>query len=781
MPSSNSCFRATISSCTIPQTSVADFVARVLPPLPPLFGERETAVAKVMEKLQINGVLKAEYKEDGTTSYTWSPMEKQPATITGMKEKQVFKALELIVTGITTAVDKCFSVPGQEPELQFQYMTAGDSTPESNHRRSNNKSRPDGYFFPRGSQLSGGRKVHRWWDIGFVGEFKKEDTKKDMHDDAQKVLWGLNTIMREDPRRRFAYGFTIENTTTRFWFCDRSQIISTQPFSFFEQPHFLVSFFLSALYADETAQGWDPTIVRVRVAQPVRMGAKPKFKYQYDITVHSVDKNGRIKNVVYRTESLLSQVAADELGRGSRVWTARRIATGTVRKSPKETAPLVVIKDYWVEPDRKREGDIVNQLRQRASEEIEADEEKEAFLEHIPSIVHHGDVLISGSHDQTRSFRDIFKKDREGKIVTFDLIAGIRSSRLPTDEGTSTYLTPSSFVDPPLKHGISLLDIKTHYRIVFKDYGEPLHKATLCLGAQRAVLEAMECLALLHSLGWVHRDISAGNILLVHDGPDEVRGLLADFEYATEYGAEESSHTTRTGTEYFMSIEVDDHEYLFMPKGPSTAKFTPKSDAGQQKLRFGGLLKMKKDNVQPLTQDPPPPLPFRYHPLNDWESIWWVAVYMVVNRVVEPCDDSNLERLDTQREIARQLFYTGSGRKHFFRPNFSALDNKLKSALDPRMQKIMTHLNGIRFDLHHAYTEVEADPTRYPDAERSLELITPSVFTNMNLICDYLQQEPQSALRIQPIPPKSSGKSVGEGEDAAVGVNADQDEDEDEE
>lgn len=38
--------------------------------------------------------------------------------------------------------------------------------------------------------------------------------------------------MRYDPRRRFAFGFTIENYGMRLWFRDRSQIIVSRRFNF---------------------------------------------------------------------------------------------------------------------------------------------------------------------------------------------------------------------------------------------------------------------------------------------------------------------------------------------------------------------------------------------------------------------------------------------------------------------------------------------------------------------------------------------------------------------
>ena len=38
--------------------------------------------------------------------------------------------------------------------------------------------------------------------------------------------------MRDDPCRRATFGMTIENTTTRLWFCCRSSVVVSEPFDF---------------------------------------------------------------------------------------------------------------------------------------------------------------------------------------------------------------------------------------------------------------------------------------------------------------------------------------------------------------------------------------------------------------------------------------------------------------------------------------------------------------------------------------------------------------------
>lgn len=232
------------------------------------------------------------------------------------------------------------------------------------------------------------------------------------------------------------------------------------------------------MFADETSLGWDPTIVRVPLNE-----YDPKLGWQYDITVHerlNDNPDGPIQEVVYRTEKLISHVAADGIyGRGTRVWTAR------LKTTDSKESPLVVIKDYWVDPNRQREGAINRCLRKEVAAK---DKEMEKHLhKHLPTVLAHGDVLIANSRDTTRS---LLKGD--GPIVSIDLVSGLTPSREPTIKTPSSPLSRTSYVDR-FPREIVHLDPKTHYRIVFKEVGHALHEEGSLAAAFRAIQGAMVC------------------------------------------------------------------------------------------------------------------------------------------------------------------------------------------------------------------------------------------------------------------------------------------------
>jgi serine/threonine protein kinase len=67
----------------------------------------------------------------------------------------------------------------------------------------------------------------------------------------------------------------------------------------------------------------------------------------------------------------------------------------------------------------------------------------------------------------------------------------------------------------------------------------------------------------MHELGYVHRDISAGNVLLVPSSSDAPkRGVLTDLEYAIKLGTMLPVHDVCMGTPFFMACEVTAHQYL---------------------------------------------------------------------------------------------------------------------------------------------------------------------------------------------------------------------------
>ncbi|KAJ2538793.1 hypothetical protein GGF49_005681 [Coemansia sp. RSA 1853] len=111
---------------------------------------------------------------------------------------------------------------------------------------------------------------------------------------------------------------------------------------------------------------------------------------------------------------------------------------------------------------------------------------------------------------------------------------------------------------------------------ILRDIEEQIGKDMMdTLGVIRATNGAdvmVAHLTILKKSGYLHRDISPNNIMVVDDG-ERVRGLLIDFDYAVKTGEVRITLAERTGTLPFMSIsnlqnskvqrsELDDWESL---------------------------------------------------------------------------------------------------------------------------------------------------------------------------------------------------------------------------
>jgi len=129
-------------------------------------------------------------------------------------------------------------------------------------------------------------------------------------------------------------------------------------------------------------------------------------------------------------------------------------------------------------------------------------------------------------------------------------------------------------------------------------------------------------LQLIHGSGWVHRDISIGNVYLY-----EGHGLLGDLEHAKNT-ADHSDHwhEAKMGTIDFMAVEVMELEFFFCP---------------------------------PLDEGiwAPEQLPFHYNAMHDIESAWWIGLWMLFFR--KPKGHSESSEITSERRCETDRVFSG--------------------------------------------------------------------------------------------------------------------------
>ena len=334
----------------------------------------------------------------------------------------------------------------------------------------------------------------------------------------------------------------------------------------------MVRLISSLAYASVAKLGYDPTM---------ELFWKHN-KWNYQITVKGVDNNQQVVTKIYRTTDIIANMSSNLRGRATRVYEAYEVGN---------PGSMVVIKDSWVDVNRAKEGDTLRELLKDASED-----EKAMFL----TVLIHGVVTIDGREDLTRDLlmngylvstdapksntstgnsgnnvidalekrmADIGIAD-DGRmenvtqgdhIYTATIFKIWRTSKRASSQPESFVTSPDVSTSSKAKDRLREYGPKAHYRIVFKERGQSLHsiscmrhnKLSLAVQAVHDILEGrfyllvlrnssntlfLLALAFLTRKGYVHRDISPGNIIFY-----EGRAKLSDLEFAKKYKSGASS------------------------------------------------------------------------------------------------------------------------------------------------------------------------------------------------------------------------------------------------
>ncbi|KAI0701055.1 hypothetical protein BC835DRAFT_295958 [Cytidiella melzeri] len=690
----------------IPQVQMRWFKKNILPPLPS--GLKLSAVFK---ELKASGHI--------TSEGVWRDLGTSPAKLTPT-EDVVFAPFADIAAAIGEAAAEVTKDKSLRQDVVFKCNPT--ITPLSNNR--NNSSKPDGYgiytkhdnFRPSKHSTFDSDSVF-WEFIVAPGEKKKRERLQVINDIIVKILWSFNHIMREDPRRRFVVGYTIENTSMRLWFCSRTDIFVTEPFNFIEDHGTLSHFFLSLMYARSHELGYDTTM------KPAS-DALLRAQNQWDISIQYEKEGGggrqetKSETVTFRTVKQLSGIGAETIrGRGTRVWRAQQL--NNEHLEPEK----VVIKDYWVDDDRIREATI----RQKILDAAPSQKEREMLEQYLLTPLYSGDVEIEGKKDKTHDLL------RRGSAVPTGLppfpTTHTSPPKIPDGTvsedvhlapiGTGTIVVPR-IPDPRIRY----FHDKCHHRLVFKEDARTIEEVTSMGEVFHFAGQTMIAMTLLHRCGWAHRDISSGNILIV-DG----KLKLGDIEYAKDM-YDDTGHSTRSGTALFMSIEADScsHEFRGLGEYEDEEASNPETDLDRMWERTGARrtkaapkdmnFQDEAGSTAKQTQLPP----FRHNPLHDIESLWWLLVYLTLNRSpIIPGDTPS--RLEQQRAFYGPFFTDRDSRRAAFMKKDVFSSNG--GCLHPRLQPVADALERMRARLVGRYKQAEQGDVNKIDHTVAMKIVNP--------------------------------------------------------
>ncbi|RBA11773.1 hypothetical protein FPRO05_14255 [Fusarium proliferatum] len=340
---------------------------------------------------------------------------------------------------------------------------------------------------------------------------------------AREVLVAQNT-------RRFVLGFTICGSLMRVWAFDRLGGIALEQFDINKDGRQFVYTILGFLWMSEEQLGFDRTIMTANGKQFIE-----------------VNRNGSTERIIIDE---VMQRAPCIAGRATTCW-----------KAHPEGRPemLLVIKDSWQYPERDEEGELLREATAKG-------------VVNIARHYYHETVKIDGKDDDVwnnvQRELDITQAAnyRPERPTRRSNIAPV-TSREGRSNASASRKRSSSQAGAPLpssKRSCSVSSTKTvnpltnriHRRVVLRDYGLPIYKASSLSALLLASEGCIEGHQFLYKAGFLHRDISDNNMMINEDVDNPSwPSFLIDLDPTIKQSREAVSGARgKTGTRAFMAI-----------------------------------------------------------------------------------------------------------------------------------------------------------------------------------------------------------------------------------
>ncbi|KAI8710516.1 Non-specific serine/threonine protein kinase [Fusarium sp. LHS14.1] len=369
-----------------------------------------------------------------------------------------------------------------------------------------------------------------WSQILVPGELKSNPSA----DKASMAWLDLGRYAREvltaQDTRRFVLGFTICGSLMRVWAFDRLGGIASEQFDINKDGRQFVSTILGFLWMNEEQLGFDPTIMTANGERFIE-----------------VNRNGSTERIIIDKKMQRAPCIA---GRATTCWKAHP------EGQPKM---LLVIKDSWQYPERDEEGELLREVTDKG-------------VVNVARYYHHETVQIHGEDD------DIRNNVRRGLDITqaanyrperpmrrSNVASG--TSRGDRGRAGASRKRSSSQIGAPLPSSkrscsvsptkaASIVPNRVHRRLIVRDYGMPIYKASSRSALLAAFERCIEGHESLHRAGLLHRDVSINNLMINEDDDNPSwPAFVIDLDLAIKESREAASGAKgKTGTRAFMAI-----------------------------------------------------------------------------------------------------------------------------------------------------------------------------------------------------------------------------------
>ncbi|KAF9031218.1 hypothetical protein BDZ89DRAFT_1037587 [Hymenopellis radicata] len=328
-----------------------------------------------------------------------------------------------------------------------------------------------------------------WFQVVSVLDTRRTD-KEDWEEVVNRLIGDLRLVLREQLDRRFVFGFTLGPRCMSVCLHDRSGVLLTStPIDIHESPKDFIRIIASFAVLAPHKLGFDPSMkIYVQpneVVESYRLTSETALDY-LTVKVMSVARAGVMR------------------GRATLVW-----------------AVVFVLKQSWRPETVKSEGELYN-------------EAKGSDCTHLGRITLCEDAVIDDMVDRTGSF----------------IRAGLSASLPPGDNQERGTKRARAESEEPFLHVASTNDdeikrittprkreyvSRVHTRVIMSTYGWPLKYFATLKELLSVFLNGVQGHAYLYENGLLHRDISAGNVIIAwwpDDGAGTLRtrGCLIDFD-----------------------------------------------------------------------------------------------------------------------------------------------------------------------------------------------------------------------------------------------------------
>ena len=246
------------------------------------------------------------------------------------------------------------------------------------------------------------------------------------------------------------------------------------------------------------------------------------------------------------SEVISDEKADDLVTSATRVWKAKRDIDGMD----------AIIKDFWPCDERETEDNI----RIMILEDIKDAKKRQFFEEHTLNPISAGRVKCNGRDDHTKDtiLRGHSPDTAESHTIpnqTSRKSKGNRFARVTPGVAAETEDDSQPLSQELVRDTRTKYYHRYHYRIAYKEVAIPYYKIRNTDDMITVIIDAVKseyvtyfyvrmysnddakALLYLHEAGWVHRDISVGNLYLYTDPVSGKKGgLIGDFEYAKRVG-----------------------------------------------------------------------------------------------------------------------------------------------------------------------------------------------------------------------------------------------------